>query len=113
MSASLRDTDGSETLSVVIKNVPTGAVLESTKYDVSKNPDGSWSVNFKKGTTGDALLKIEDSLTMKVPESDKGEINLQIEAKATETRDNEYGLNFKTSVGIILQQQQQMILLKL
>src|SRR5574344_3087879 len=35
---------------------------------------------------------------MKVPESYKGEINLQIEAKATETRDNEAGLNFKTAV---------------
>ncbi len=97
ISAALTDTDGSETLSVVIKNVPTGAVLESTKYDVSKNSDGSWSVNFKEGTTGDALLKIEDSLTMKVPESDKGEINLQIEARATETRDNEDKQNFKVT----------------
>ncbi|MFX4212801.1 hypothetical protein ACOL2Y_10400, partial [Aliarcobacter butzleri] len=95
ISAALTDTDGSETLSVVIKNVPTGAVLESTKYDVSKNSDGSWSVNFKAGTTGDPLLKIEDSLTMKVPESYKGEINLQIEAKATEIRDNADGTNFK------------------
>ncbi|MCT7545198.1 hypothetical protein N5T80_02575 [Aliarcobacter cryaerophilus] len=95
ISAALTDTDGSETLSVVIKNVPTGAVLESTKYDVSKNSDGSWSVNFKEGTTGDALLKIEDSLTMKVPESYKGEINLEIEAKATEANDNEDGKNFK------------------
>ncbi|MCT7523244.1 calcium-binding protein, partial [Aliarcobacter cryaerophilus] len=95
ISAALTDTDGSETLSVVIKNVPTGAVLESTKYDVSKNSDGSWSVNFKAGTTGGALLKIEDSLTMKVPESYKGEINLQIEAKATEIRDNADGTNFK------------------
>ncbi|MFY4808975.1 hypothetical protein ACOTVK_10520, partial [Aliarcobacter butzleri] len=97
ISAALTDTDGSETLSVVIKNVPTGAVLESTKYDVSKNSDGSWSVNFKAGTTGDALLKIEDSLTMKVPQSYKGEINLQIEAKATETRDNEDEKNFKVA----------------
>ncbi|MDD2974576.1 MAG: hypothetical protein PHZ10_05685, partial [Aliarcobacter cryaerophilus] len=97
ISVSLTDTDRSETLSVVIKNVPADAILESTKYDVSKNPDGSWSVNFKAGTTGDALLKIEDSLTMKVPESYKGEVKLQIEAKATETRDNEDGLNFKTS----------------
>ncbi|MFY4789293.1 vWA domain-containing protein, partial [Aliarcobacter butzleri] len=97
ISASLKDIDGSETLSVVIKNVPTGAVLESTKYDVSKKSDGYWSVNFKEGTTGDALLKIEDSLTMKVPQSYKGEINLEIEAKATETRDNEDGQNFKTA----------------
>ncbi|MFY9073292.1 hypothetical protein OZY41_11220, partial [Aliarcobacter butzleri] len=97
ISAALTDTDGSETLSVVIKNVPTGAVLESTKYDVSKNSDGSWSVNFKAGTTGDALLKIEDSLTMKVPQSYKGEINLQIEGKATEKNDNLDGNNFATA----------------
>ncbi|WP_323589450.1 vWA domain-containing protein, partial [Aliarcobacter butzleri] len=96
ISAALTDTDGSETLSVVIKNVPTGAVLESTKYDVSKNSDGSWSVNFKEGTTGDALLKIEDSLTMKVPESYKGEIDLKIEATSTEARDND-GDNFATA----------------
>ncbi|MEM5558995.1 hypothetical protein AAHK07_10740, partial [Aliarcobacter cryaerophilus] len=97
ISASLKDTDGSETLSVVIKNVPIGAVLESTKYDVSKNSDGYWSVNFKAGTIGDALLKIEDSLTMKVPQSYKGEINLEIEAKATETNDNVDGNNFATA----------------
>ncbi|MGJ0353438.1 hypothetical protein NG783_09085, partial [Aliarcobacter cryaerophilus] len=95
ISASLTDRDGSETLSVVIKNVPVGAVLESTKYDVSKNSDGSWSVNFKAGTTGDALLKIEDSLTMKVPQSYKGDINLEIVGRSTETRDNEDGQNFK------------------
>uniref|UniRef100_UPI0018E04522 hypothetical protein n=1 Tax=Aliarcobacter butzleri TaxID=28197 RepID=UPI0018E04522 len=97
ISAALTDTDRSETLSVVIKNVPTGAVLESTKYDVSKNSDGSWSVNFKAGTTGDALLKIEDSLTMKVLQSYKGDINLQIEAKATEKNDNLDGNNFATA----------------
>ncbi|MCT7543505.1 immunoglobulin-like domain-containing protein [Aliarcobacter cryaerophilus] len=98
ISAALTDKDGSETLSVVIKNVPKEAVLESTKYDVIKITDNSWSVNFKAGTTKDALLKIEDSLTMKVPQSYKGEINLQIEAKATEKNDNTDGLNFKTSV---------------
>ncbi|WPD05960.1 VWA domain-containing protein [Arcobacter cryaerophilus gv. pseudocryaerophilus] len=101
ISAALTDTDGSETLSVVIKNVPTGAVLESTKYDVSKNSDGSWSVNFKEGTTGDALLKIEDSLTMKVPESYKGEINLEIVGRSTENDytkpENEDGKNYAES----------------
>ncbi|WP_419673222.1 VWA domain-containing protein [Aliarcobacter butzleri] len=97
ISAALTDKDGSETLSVVIKNVPAVAVLESTKYDVSKNSDGSWSVNFKEATTGDALLKIEDSLTMKVPESYKGEIDLKIEATSTEARDNEDGKNFETA----------------
>ncbi|PRM92746.1 hypothetical protein CJ672_00205 [Arcobacter cryaerophilus gv. occultus] len=101
ISASLTDTDRSETLSVVIKNVPTGAVLESTKYDVSKNSDGSWSVNFKEGTTGDALLKIEDSLTMKVPQSSKGDINLEIVGRSTENDytkpENEGGKNYAES----------------
>ena len=87
ISSHLTDTDGSETLSVVIKNVPEGAILESTKYDVSKNSDGYWSVNFKAGTTGDDLLKISDSLTMKVPQ-DYTDVDLKIEATSIEERDN-------------------------
>ncbi|MGJ0313666.1 immunoglobulin-like domain-containing protein [Aliarcobacter cryaerophilus] len=87
ISSHLTDTDGSETLSVVIKNVPEYAILESTKYDVSKITDNSWSVNFKAGTTVDALLKIEDSLTMKVPQ-DYTDVDLKIEATSTEKNDN-------------------------
>jgi hypothetical protein len=93
ISASLNDIDGSETLSVVIKNVPAGAILESSTYEISKNTDGSHTVKVPVGAKD-----ISDSLTMKVPESYKGEINLEIEAKATEANDNEDGLNFKISV---------------
>ncbi|WP_323668473.1 hypothetical protein, partial [Aliarcobacter butzleri] len=90
IGASLTDRDGSETLSVIIKNVPASATLESSKYEVSKNSDGSYTVKIPAG-----IKDISDSLTMKVPQSYKGDINLQIEAKSTETRDNEDGQNFK------------------
>ncbi|MDS1315863.1 vWA domain-containing protein, partial [Aliarcobacter butzleri] len=92
ISAALTDTDGSETLSVIIKNVPASATLESSKYEVSKNSDGSYTVKVPQGETS-----ISDKLTMKVPQEDAKNINLQIEAKATEARDNEDGQNFKTA----------------
>ncbi|MEV9594889.1 vWA domain-containing protein, partial [Aliarcobacter butzleri] len=92
ISAALTDTDGSETLSVIIKNVPASATLESSKYEVLKNSDGSYTVKVPQGETS-----ISDKLTMKVPQEDAKNINLQIEAKATETRDNEDGQNFKTA----------------
>ncbi|MFV7790762.1 hypothetical protein ACNO6Z_07845, partial [Aliarcobacter lanthieri] len=92
IGASLTDRDGSETLTVVIKNVPETATLESSTYEVSKNSDGSYTVKVPAG-----IKDISDSLTMKVPQSYKGDINLQIEAKATETRDNEDGANFKVT----------------
>ncbi|MCG3704819.1 VWA domain-containing protein, partial [Aliarcobacter butzleri] len=92
LSAALTDTDGSETLSVIIKNVPASATLESSKYAVSKNSDGSYTVKVPQGETS-----ISDKLTMKVPQEDAKNINLQIEAKATEARDNEDGQNFKTA----------------
>ncbi|MFW2307933.1 vWA domain-containing protein, partial [Aliarcobacter butzleri] len=92
ISAALTDIDGSETLSVIIKNVPASATLESSKYEVSKNSDGSYTVKIPQGETS-----ISDKLIMKVPQEDAKNINLQIEAKATEARDNEDGQNFKTA----------------
>ncbi|MFX4178567.1 vWA domain-containing protein, partial [Aliarcobacter butzleri] len=92
ISAALTDTDGSETLNVIIKNVPASATLESSKYEVSKNSDGSYTVKVPQGETS-----ISDKLTMKVPQEDAKNINLQIEAKATEAKDNEDGQNFKTA----------------
>ena len=92
INAALTDTDGSETLSVIIKNVPASATLESSKYEVSKNSDGSYTVKVPQGETS-----ISDKLTMKVLQEDAKNINLQIEAKATEARDNEDGQNFKTA----------------
>uniref|UniRef100_UPI00082716F4 Ig-like domain-containing protein n=1 Tax=Aliarcobacter cryaerophilus TaxID=28198 RepID=UPI00082716F4 len=94
--ASLTDTDGSETLSVVIKNVPAGATLESNKYEISKNADGSYTVKVPAGAKD-----ISDSLTMKVPESYKGEINLEIVGRSTENDytkpENEDGKNYAES----------------
>ncbi|MFW3427526.1 vWA domain-containing protein, partial [Aliarcobacter butzleri] len=92
INAALTDTDGSETLNVIIKNVPASATLESSKYEVSKNSDGSYTVKVPQGETS-----ISDKLIMKVPQEDAKNINLQIEAKATEARDNEDGQNFKTA----------------
>uniref|UniRef100_UPI002B24812A vWA domain-containing protein n=1 Tax=Aliarcobacter butzleri TaxID=28197 RepID=UPI002B24812A len=92
ISAALTDTDGSETLNVIIKNVPASATLESSKYEVSKNSNGSYTVKVPQGETS-----ISDKLTMKVPQEDAKNINLQIEAKATEAKDNEDGQNFKTA----------------
>ncbi|MCT7525184.1 hypothetical protein N5T77_09015, partial [Aliarcobacter cryaerophilus] len=90
ISAALKDIDGSETLSVVIKNVPDGAKLyDSNGVEISAT-NGEYKVTVPEGSTS-----IVNTLTMKVPQSYKGEINLQIEAKATETRDNEDGTNFK------------------
>ncbi|WP_323594988.1 vWA domain-containing protein, partial [Aliarcobacter butzleri] len=90
--AALKDIDESETLSVVIKNIPTGAKL----YDISGKEilpiNGEYKVNVPVGVTS-----ISDKLTLKVPQSYKGDINLQIEAKATEIRDNEDGQNFKVT----------------
>ncbi|MCT7646833.1 vWA domain-containing protein, partial [Aliarcobacter butzleri] len=90
--AALKDIDESETLSVVIKNIPTGAKL----YDISGKEilpiNGEYKVNVPVGVTS-----ISDKLTLKVPQSYKGDINLQIEAKATEIRDNENGQNFKVT----------------
>ncbi len=54
---------------------------------------------FQRRTTGDAFLKIEDSLTMgSFPESYKGEINLEIVGRSTENDytkpENEGGKNY-------------------
>ena len=92
INAALTDQDGSETLSVTIKNVPESATLESSKYEIIKNEDGSYTINVPSET-----IEISDSLTMKVPQSYKGEINLEIEAKATEANDNEDETNFAIS----------------
>ncbi|MDX4068160.1 Ig-like domain-containing protein, partial [Aliarcobacter skirrowii] len=92
ISAALTDTDGSETLSVVIKGVPAGAKL----YDSEGTEISSTNGEYKVKVPEDAK-DISDSLTMKVPESYKDEINLQIEAKATEKNDNEDETNFAIS----------------
>ena len=81
ISAALTDTDGSETLSVVIKNLPAVAEL----YDVNgvEIPliNGEYNV-----TVPSKAKDISGSLTMKVPQDYTDEINLQIQATSTEAR---------------------------
>ena len=83
INPSLRDTDGSETLSVVIKNVPEEAKLYDSKGTEILSTNGEYKVKVPAGAKD-----ISDSLTMKVPQSYNGEIDLQIEATSTEARDN-------------------------
>ena len=83
IEASLNDRDGSETLSVVIKNVPEEAKLYDSKGTEILSTNGEYKVKVPAGAKD-----ISDSLTMKVPQSYNGEIDLQIEATSTEARDN-------------------------
>ena len=86
--AALNDRDGSETLSVVIKKVPVGATLESNKYEISKNADGSYTVKVPAGAKD-----ISDTLILKGATTKP---DIEIVATATEKNDND-GSNFKTS----------------
>ncbi|WP_026804142.1 vWA domain-containing protein [Aliarcobacter lanthieri] len=92
ISASLTDRDGSETLEVIIKGIPVSSEITSDKYEIFKNEDGSYTVKVPEG-----VIDVKDTLTMKTPIGYTKNIKLEIEAKATEKRDNEDGQNFKTS----------------
>ncbi|WP_034218435.1 VWA domain-containing protein, partial [Aliarcobacter cibarius] len=92
IDAELTDTDGSEILTVKISNVPNGAELTSTKYEVTKNTDGSWNVKVPVGVTS-----ISDTLVMNNVPKGTDWVNLKITATATETNDNIDGKNFKTA----------------
>ncbi|MDC7218264.1 MAG: Ig-like domain-containing protein, partial [Spirochaetales bacterium] len=70
ISSSLVDTDGSETLSIVITNVPAGATLSAG----IQNPDGSWTL-----TPTDL-----SGLTITPPLHFSGTIDLTVTAIATE-----------------------------
>jgi len=70
VSADLNDMDGSESLSVLIKGVPDGAVLSSG----TRNEDGTWSVS-------DQDLP---ELSVTPPAGFVGDIELDIQATATE-----------------------------
>ena len=74
LAAALRDTDGSERLSLAILGVPAGAVLSRG----SRAADGSW-----------ALLPADlDGLTLTPPRDFSGTIALTLRATAQEDRDN-------------------------
>lgn len=90
INAALTDRDGSETLTVKISNVPNGAELTSTKYEVTKNTDGSWNVKVPAGVTS-----ISDNLVMNNVPKGTDWVNLKITATATEANDNTDGKNFK------------------
>jgi len=74
VSADLIDLDGSESLSVVIKGVPEGAVLSSG----TRNDDGTWSVSEQDLS----------SLSVTPPAGFFGDIELGIQATATEVDGN-------------------------
>ncbi len=88
ISAALADTDSSETLSVVINGVPTGATLSSDTYTLNDNGNNSWTVTVPAGATS-----ISDSIKMTLPSPTNG-FTLDIIARATESHDNADGLNY-------------------
>ncbi|MDD5158606.1 MAG: hypothetical protein PHI47_01045, partial [Sulfuricurvum sp.] len=70
LAASLNDTDGSETLSVTISGIPSGAILTNGTHNV----DGSWTL------TPDQL----SNLYILPPDNYTGTMNLTLTATATE-----------------------------
>ncbi|MDD2888831.1 MAG: VWA domain-containing protein [Aliarcobacter sp.] len=86
VGAALADTDGSETLTVKISGVPTGATFDTV--NIVDKGNGVWELTLPAGTKS-----ISDTLKMTVPESAQ-DFNLTITARATETNDNSNGLNF-------------------
>jgi VCBS repeat-containing protein len=89
ISASLSDTDGSETLSVLIYNVPTDGVLSSSTYEVENLGQGTWKVIVPDGIS----VITDTTLTLTVP-TDSSDFNLEIVATAIESNDNVDGFNF-------------------
>ena len=87
IEAALRDTDGSETLSVTITNVPTDAKLSEGVI----NPDGTWTIEVASGETF-----IDKTITITVA-SDTNDFVLGITARATETNDNSDKNNYTES----------------
>ena len=90
LSAALTDIDGSETLTVIIGNVPTDAVLSSEDYTLTKNDDNTWEVTVAENETS---INITD-IKMIVPEGTLN-VDLTITARATENYENENNDNFK------------------
>ena len=84
-------TDSSEVHSVMITNVPDGATLSEGVQNIGTNgePDGTWTIIVPAGATN-----VSDSLTITVPDG-TADFDLGITARATETNDNENGLNFE------------------
>ena len=81
IASSLDDTDGSETLSVTITNIPAGATLAIGDNNVTlvEQPDGTFTAVLESPSVEDL-----QSLTMTPPDDFFGEINLAVSATSTE-----------------------------
>ena len=91
ISAALSDTDGSESLTVMITGVPEGATLS----EGINNGDGTWTISVPEGATS-----IEDSLTITVP-AGIGEFELSIVATGTELSTGDTNTVIDTDIAYI------------
>ena len=90
LSAALKDTDGSETLTVKISGVPDGASFDLS--NMTNLGNGIWEVVIPQGDKSINYSNIK----MVVPSNIKF-VDLTITARATETNDNQDGNNFAES----------------
>jgi hypothetical protein len=88
ISAALTDRDGSESLTVIVSGVPTGATLN----EGTRNTDGTWSLTVPAGH----LDYTSSSLSMTVPDG-TANFALKVTARATEANDNTNGTNYAES----------------
>ena len=90
LSAALNDTDGSESLSVVVSGLPQGASLSTDDQTVSltDNQDGSWTVTPSQGQTAISDL----NLTLTVP-ADAPDFNIEAKAIAVESENQDQAEN--------------------
>ena len=75
-------------LTVKIDGVPSNSTLTSSTYTLTKNADGSWTVEVPNG-----VKSIEDNSIKLVTPKDTPSFDLTITARATETNDNNDGLS--------------------
>ena len=87
LSGALTDTDGSETLSITLSGLPTGASLD---IGYAGTTTGTWIIPV---TAAANAVQVYSNLKMYVPES-ADTFTLTATSRATETNDNANGLNF-------------------
>ncbi len=86
LSSSLADTDGSETLSITIENVPSGAILSAG----TDNGDGSWTIEAIE-VDGVVVTTVADqlaSLTITPEAGSEDDFTLVVRATSTDTDPN-------------------------
>ena len=86
IAASLADTDGSETLSIVVSGVPEDATLSAG----TENADGTWTLSPDQLT----------GLTMTVPEDVTADFNLTVTATATEENGNSASVSETVAIDV-------------